>query len=106
MNKELIKKYKKEFDYWLEGGEILKASWDFDSNELSCWYHVKHDSDWNFLNIYEYKFIINDEYVELRKAQAEGKQNRLLTHTNIWIDIDNILDKFPVELHRIKPKEL
>jgi hypothetical protein len=71
MNKELIKKYKEEFEYWLDGGELL-----FRVNDR--WNLHKPDSD-EF--IYDYynghkctSIIINDEYVELRKNISNGKQ--------------------------------
>ena len=64
MNKELIKKYKDEFDHWLNGGNILvKMS--------TGWSPVIADYNWH-LN--DRPYIINDDYVEFRKAGAEEKQ--------------------------------
>lgn len=72
MNKELIKKYKAEFDHWLNGGQILYASYDLDEKNYSAWYELHHDCKWDYNNAYRFKFIINDVYVEFRKALAEG----------------------------------
>ena len=50
------------------------------------------------INDYESKFILNDEYVEFRKAIVEGKQI-LFMENNDWINknifiINNILSFF------------
>lgn len=63
MNKELIKKYKAEFDWWLDGGYLL-----FKQHDGSDWYD-KDTYEWNHVGTY----IINDKYVEYSKALAEGK---------------------------------
>ena len=68
MNKELINKYKAEFDHWLAGGKLLIMY----SNDTLGWRDVTHftwDPDCFGLE----DIIINDEYVEFRKALAEGK---------------------------------
>lgn len=63
MNKELIKKYKPEFEHWLNGGKLLiKLS--------TGWEPVPLDYAWHLTSKL---IIIDDEYVELRKALAEGK---------------------------------
>ena len=88
MNKELIKKYKKEFDYWLNGGELLSKHPD--END---WYNVTTVL-WNNPNI---QYIINDKFVEFRKALAEGKQLQYnfgnfgpnkQDFPNFWKDLD------------------
>lgn len=69
MNKELIKKYKTEFDHWLNGGEVLFFTWK--------WYNSKDNPGTTFNHSEPEKikhYIINDEYVEFRKAGIEGKQ--------------------------------
>jgi hypothetical protein len=70
MNKELIKKYKEEFNHWLDGGQIL-----YYEAATSKWsYNVNDSSIWNILgSIDNVKIIIYDEYVEFRKAQVDGK---------------------------------
>lgn len=62
MNKEVIKKYKKEFDHWLNGGKVLCRDY---GNWVNVW-----ASAWDYST---YTFVINDEYVTYRKALAEGK---------------------------------
>lgn len=65
MNKQLINKYKPEFDHWLNGGKLLCYT------EVDGLYYEVTDEKWDF--ICDIGFIINDEYVEFRKALAEGK---------------------------------
>lgn len=90
MNKELIKKYKKEFDHWLNEGYLLARVITSDEDDFlyTIWYEVDNKvlaleewtSDYLFnltniqTNYYKPQFIINDEYVELRKALIEGKE--------------------------------
>lgn len=108
MNKELIKKYKIEFDHWLNGGEILVS----DNGNL---WEIPDYNVWTDTIVLHYKIIINDEYVEFRKALAEGKTIEVLHYTgykefdqNPWklfaIGVSTF-DK-PVENYRIKPEEL
>ena len=65
MNKQLIKKYKAEFDYWLDGGK-LQAKFVYDE-----W--VEAPKDIFSYNMVNFVLVIDDEYVEFRKALAEGK---------------------------------
>jgi len=75
MNRELINKYKDEFDYWLNGGNLLLL-WSDISDNVRCW--VREDSVctnnlWT-QNLDDIKsVIINDKYVEFRKALVGGK---------------------------------
>ena len=101
MNKELIKKYKAEFDHWLNGGELLSKHPD-ETN----WYLVTVVL-WNCPKM---QYIINDEYVEFRQALAEGKTiqyNPLLTSHNRWDDIKKFKPTrdCTVANYRIKPEE-
>lgn len=64
MNKELIKKYKAEFDWWLSGGALLCYT------EVDGPYHPVDETYWDYPA--DIGFIIDDEYVEVRKALAEG----------------------------------
>lgn len=116
MNKELILKYKVEFDHWLNGGKILYASYDLDEKNYSAWYELHHDCKWDYNNAYRFKFIINDAYVELRKALAEGKTIQLNEAEKFsdqnrgWVDLSctslgSSTNLFPVEYYRIKPEE-
>ncbi len=65
MNKQLINKYKPEFDHWLNEGKLLCYT------EVDGPYYEVTDEKWDF--VCDIGFIINDEYVELRKALTEGK---------------------------------
>ena len=69
MNKELIKKYKKEFDHWLYEGSLLMS----DKN-IKTWITLTNNT-WNITEQYTdiLLIVINDEYVELRKALIDGK---------------------------------
>ena len=65
MNKQLINKYKPEFDHWLNEGKLLCYT------EVEGPYYEVTDEKWDF--VCDIGFIINDEYVELRKALINGK---------------------------------
>lgn len=114
MNKELILKYKREFEYWLNGGKILM--------HYGKWVPVGLDAKWEFF-ISELEkigclgYIIDDEYVEFRKALAEGKTIQFnfgnsdphkQDFPNVWKDLDlsiGILsDRAHPENYRIKPE--
>ena len=102
MNKELINKYKPEFDHWLNEGKLLCYT------EVDGPYYEVTDEKWDFVcNI---GFIINDEYVEFRKALAEGKtiqhnNSYLYSMKENWIDLKSCFFPAPVKTYRIKPDE-
>ncbi len=105
MNKELIKKYKNEFDHWVNDGEILM-------HYGNKWLPVTLDAKWEFFisdleKMGCFGYIINDEYVEFRKALAEGKSIQAKGKTGgYYIDILlPVLFNLPVEKYRIKPEE-
>lgn len=115
MNKELIKKYKKEFEHWLNGGELLYSYID----DKLLWKNID-EIDKNIYPIYrrnpfqisEYHIIIiNDEYVEFRKALVEGKVVQEQDYyTKEWIDMKNdnfhgASDTQYEGVYRIKPEE-
>lgn len=76
MNKKLIQKFKKEFDHWLNEGELLyrekdwidPTAWAPITKQGFDWPEHRNESLFKTLDI-----IINDEYSEFRKALAEGK---------------------------------
>lgn len=122
MNRDLIKKYKAEFEHWLNGGELLYSYIDdklvWKSIDEICKY-VYPVYRRNPFQISEYHIIIiNDEFVEFRKALAEGKVvqynfgnygiNRK-DFPNIWKDLDLsigiLADRACPENYRIKPEE-
>ena len=66
MNKELILKYKTEFDHWLNGGELLIRNKDED-----IWITMT-EVHWD-MNYKTVSIIINDEFSDLRKALCSDK---------------------------------
>ena len=119
MNKELIKTYKVEFEHWLNGGNVQvyykkddEPKWLTDEE---CIEYEGHDNFnhimQNLLEPEDVLIIIDDEYVEFRKALAEGKIVEAAIGYNtldgyIWESIED--DKFHIygtdEL-RIKPEQ-
>lgn len=72
MNKKLILQYQKEFEHWLKGNTLMCLL----DGEDEDWFKVKSitkiwDSDYH--NPIK-EIVIDDNYVELRKHGAEGKQ--------------------------------
>jgi len=70
MNINLIKKYKKEFDHWLDGGKLLYRN-SPDNGIDSTWHNADTNKD-IFTDKYRIEIVIDDEYVEFRKALVEG----------------------------------
>ena len=104
MNKQLINKYKPEFDHWLNEGKIL-----YNIHNSNAWWD---NEPWDYSPDYVAAIIINDEYVEFRKALAEGKTvQHNLANLGTWIDIttDNFIDPLTFNdstpCYRIKPDE-
>lgn len=101
MNKELIKKYKNEFNHWLSNRSLLMAN-----KNTKSWITLT-DNTWNieenFAN--DLLIVINDNFVEFRKALAEGKTIQF-NNAGIWKDIKFIVigpDETPSN-YRIKPE--
>ena len=123
MNLELIKKYEKEFLHMLHGGTILSRvlTSDEDDETYTIWYEVnacnnmeKWSSDYLFnlsdikCEYYKPQFIINDEYVEFRKALTEGKTvqfKSLIIQTWCTAQLSHTFGNIPVSSYRIKPEE-
>ena len=115
MNIELIKKYKAEFEHFLNGGKLLART-----KENFIWNDkINKDIMWNF-EIEDIDIIINDDYSELRKALFEGKTIQILEvieqHVSDsskdiygWKDFKSFKPNSPFggEIHnyRIKPEE-
>ena len=114
MNKELIKKYKVEFNYWLNGGELLYSYID----DKLLWKSMD-EIDKNTYPVYirnpfqlseHHIIIINDKYVEFRKALAEGKIVEVAVDYNdidgyIWKSVeDDEFHHFNIDEIRIKPE--
>lgn len=109
MNKELIKKYKAEFDHFINDGKLLYRS---DRTDFR-WTPVEYGSLFaaNCNDVID--IIINDEYSEFRKALAEGKivqYNPKCSIHDRWDDIPKGNSLSPTRAatlknYRIKPDE-
>ena len=116
MNKQLIITYFEEFDHWLHNGNdsIHVIFYNTQYKEWDClldWNQIWEQDNMDFIP------IINDKYVEFRKALAESKT--IQVDINYWAfpetDIKNYQDlpkdftnwnKYEVSCYRIKPEEL
>ena len=101
MNKKIINKYKAEFDYWLNGGSL-------------CIYRTDTEEFWEPTTILNWDpskpetilYIINDKYVEFRKALAEGKVIEYLGQSsNVWHEVQEPDFNLHPTCYRIKPDE-
>ena len=116
MNKELIKKYSKEFNHWINGGKVQafykkddEPRWYRDDELISC------DDEDNFTNIIrnslgpeDVLIAIDDYYQEFRIALAEGKIVEYLGYKNEWKNLtENCrkLEGIRLEDLRVKPEE-
>ena len=106
MNKEIVKKYKKEFEHWLSGNSILiydNKNWIEINPNTNLWETVHN----------EVRFVINDEYVEFRKAMTDDKiieANKTQCIENpMWREIiadkEGILQYYLPSNLRVKPEE-
>lgn len=111
MNKELILKYKTEFDHWLNDKEVLACPIKNKLNGYAVdWQPIGKNALWDNENI---AYIINDEYAELRKAKAEGKTIQFKPSIDsdfkdINMSLDSYIKEYPhfgVSRYRIKPEE-
>lgn len=113
MNIDTIKKYKNEFDHFVNGGKLLWArARDYKLSWLKA--TGNHQEFFNTNDEY-YIYIIDDEYVEFRKALAEGKT--VQANINYWsfpetekfnwqdIASPDSFNKFNLLNLRIKPDE-
>ena len=98
MNKELIKKYKAEFDHWLNGGKLqakfVNNHWEEAPEDIFSYSMV------NFV------LVIDDKYVEFRRALAEGKTIQYYVDGFVgWQDVKSLNQSY---MHpnsfRIKPE--
>ena len=98
MNKELIKKYKAEFDHWLNGGKLLAK------HNNKGWINYYGEDIWTHST--ETLIVIDDEYSMFRKALIEEENIEVLQqNTERWVNIGTIIKSIKPELYRIKPKE-
>ena len=68
MNKEVVKKYKAEFDYWLNGGVVY---WTIKGDS---WLKIGGGWDWEGTDTNNIKIVIKDKHFEARKAYALGEE--------------------------------
>ena len=104
MNKELIITYFEEFKHWLNGGKVLSKYTLF-----SGWSDCQDEDIWRIPdeNISKVLVVIDDEYVEYRKALAECKAVEYLDFKNEWRDLrENCrkLEGVSIKDLRIKPE--
>ena len=97
MNKELINKYKTEFDHWLNGGSVL-------INSDLGWCPIATEFTWSCNISVNALLVINDEYSEFRKALAEGKIVQYLgQYSNVWHEVPEPNFNLHPTCYRIKP---
>ena len=95
MNKALINKYWKEFCHWKDGGDIIA-------------YHIRKNEWYEPMSPFTSEvdiYIINDEYVEYRKALAEGKTIQFDSKDGKGFKDWDVDFSASVEDYRIKPDE-
>ena len=99
MNKQLINKYKHEFDHWLNEGSVL-------INSDLGWCPIATEFTWSCNISVNALFVINDEYSEFRKALAEGKVIEYLGQSsNLWHEVPEPDFNLHPTCYRIKPDE-
>ena len=123
MNKDLIKKYKAEFDHWMDDGNV-QAFYikDDEPKWLTDEECIEYEGRDNFSHIIknllgpdDVLIVIDDAYVEFRKALAEGKIIQLDEAAKFsdpnrgWVDLScksfgSSTHLFPVNYYRIKPE--
>ena len=103
MNKQLINKYKPEFDHWLNDGFVLMGKRDHFNNSIKWYPSVTNP----FTEVSDLiVIIINDEYMELRKALTEGKTIEYLGQSsNVWHEVPEPDFNLHPTCYRIKPDE-
>lgn len=111
MNREIINKYSKEFDTWVNGKSVL---WRY-VGKGEPWYQVKKNGDPFTLDNTNLEYIINDDYVKFRKAIKDGKTIQFLKSSvgchpckPHWIDWNSYGEAFTggPDKYRIKPTEI
>ena len=115
MNKELIKKYKNEFEHWLNGGNV-QAFYKKDNEpkwitDEEC---IEYEGYDNFTHILQNSLepedvliIIDDEYIKFRGALANDKIVEYLDFRDEWRDLKEncvLIEAIPLKDLRIKPE--
>lgn len=112
MVKKRMELYRKEFDHWLNGGELLartRKSYFLNKTVVTDWWLVDGiNSNFSMENLLyeapnvEVQFVINDKYVEFRKALADGKEVQVLID-NKWCTIKHSHEFLDNYTYRISP---
>ncbi len=103
LNKAIITKYKTEFDWWLNSGALLVKS----KTSGNVWIDAPNNYSWNDIAA---KIIIDDTYVELRKAEVESRTielndgSKYCPNWNKTFPDKTPFETYPLELYRIKPE--
>ena len=115
MNKKLIKKYKAEFDHWLNGGNVqVYYKKDDEPKWLTDEECIEYEGHDNFSHIMQNSLepedvliIIDDEYIKFREAIAKGKAVEYLDFRDEWRDLKEncvLIEAIPLKDLRIKPE--
>ena len=102
MNKQLINKYKPEFDHWLNEGKLLMSN-----KNTKVWITLTVNT-WTCTapSVDHLLIVINDGYVEFRKALTEGKTIEYFGQTsNVWREVTEPDFNLHPTCYRIKPDE-
>ena len=102
MNKQLINKYKPEFYHWLNEGKLLMSN-----KNAKVWITLTVNT-WTCTtpSVDHLLIVINDDYVEFRKALAEGKTIEYLGQSsNLWHEVPEPIFILHPTCYRIKPDE-
>lgn len=110
MNQETIKRYNSEFSHWVEHGED-SVLWRYKEEKgEDCWRGVKSNGSPFTLDNTDIEYIVNDDMVELRKAERDGKQLEMLMHNTVnWRDtstVDNAFLTRSAKEYRVKDEEV
>ena len=114
MNKELIKQYKAEFTHWLNGGSLCLLRENIFGTKWETVTTYNWDDDERCASSTVTAIVINDDYVEFRKALAENKTVEVFFPAQYnngkdeWVDCKNISHfhfSGKVTDYRIKPEE-
>ena len=102
------------FKHWLNKGDVLACPVKSKLKGYAIdWQPIDEYAKWDNIDTH---YIINDEYVEFRKALAEGKTIQLNEAEKFddsnrgWVDLSckslgKSTNLFPVNYYRIKPDE-
>lgn len=99
INKELVSKYKNEFEHWLTDGKLLCQ---YTTNK-GWWQEVSNDDEFIWTKPPENVIIIiNDEFADIKKTYYANELERLEYFTLLhkwedWIEYKNSYDETQVK---------